>query len=483
MLAVAGALAGALCALPATISTAWAQTNLPARTFGTYLTPFAAFSPWYMQPVAPVLGTFAIPTSTYYPTVAEGTWSTGVFKALTTDPTVTVYPPVGNTNGIWDPDAEAYRQTVVIPRWPANVAPAAGSDGHADIIDEAMGIVHSFFQLRLDNGTWRAGQYAWAPLGGRGFGEGGHYYQGARAVGVPAIGGVIRKSEVDDGLAYYRHALAISLTFNALSPSTIYIYPATSADNNAATTNTGNIPEGALLMLPPTFDTSTISNLKLRKVAETLKRYGGYVVDRNTGTPFVIYAENGSNFNLMPSGWDNATANELQAIRAALRQVISVGGWVDGNGAPIVPEQRLNILSLRGQWILQRSSPLGTFDTWKQAVVFPFNAADVVQVNYSLRTISAVAWAKPVAGTPYKLTSRCTGGGRLRLALYDNSGAKLYDSGELANGVVASFNWPVGYARVAVYAYSGAAGTQSTVSGSLVSDAPLTSTSGRTLMK
>ncbi|MBB3195012.1 Atrophin-1 multi-domain protein [Roseateles terrae] len=461
---------------------ALAQTA-PARVFGTYDTPFAAFSPWYMQPVAPVLGDFSIPTSNYYPTVAEGTWSTGVFKALSSDPSVTVYPLVGNTSGIWDPDAEGYRPTVVIPRWPANVVPASGSDGHADIIDEAMGIVHSFFQLRLENGTWRASQYAWAPLAGRGFGEGGHYYQGARAVGVPAIGGVIRKAEVNDGLGWYRHALAISLTYNALSAATTYIYPATSADSNAATTNTGGIPQGSLLMLPPTFDTSTLTNLKLRKVAETLKRYGGYVVDRNYGTPFVIYAENGSNFNLMPNGWDNTTANELQAVRAALRQVMSVSGWVDGNGVSIIPEQRLNILSLRGQWNLQRSSPLGTFDTWKQAVVFPATAVDVIQVNYSLRTISNVAWAKPVAGTPYKLTARTSGGGRLRLALYDNSGSKLYDSGELSDGNVASFSWPANYGRVAVYAYSGNAGTTSSVGGTLISDAPLTPMSGKTLMK
>ncbi|OWQ93954.1 Atrophin-1 multi-domain protein [Roseateles aquatilis] len=461
-----------------------APPTVPAPAYGTFGAPFAAYSPWNLLPVDPVLGSFVIPTSQYYPTLAEGTWSTGAFKAAVTDTAVTVYPLAGQ-QGVWDPDMEAYRPTVTIPRWPAGVMPASGSDGHADIVDEAMGIVHSFFQLRQDTGgQWRAAQYAWAPLAGRGFGEPAHYYMGARAVGVPAIGGIIRKSEIDDGLPYYRHALAMSLTFNGLSAATPYIFPATSADANAASTNTGGIPQGALVMLPPDFDTSSIQSLKLRKVAETLKRYGAYVVDRNTGTPYVIYVENGSNFNLMPGGWDNETATQLDRIRQALRQVTNVSGWQDGNGQPVIPEQRLNLLSMRGQWSPQRGSPIGVFDTWKQAVVFPAASADVVQVNYSSRVISSVAWAKPVAGVSYRLTARATGGGRLKLQLYSSAGARLFDSGELADGASVDFAWPDGAAlRTALYAYSGAAGTQSTVGGTLISNQPLTQTSGKVLMK
>ncbi|UXH79493.1 Atrophin-1 multi-domain protein [Roseateles amylovorans] len=475
-----------LCALALAASTLLiampAQSQTAPPVWGSFETPFAAHSPWNMRPVTPVLGTATVPTSQYYPTLAEGTWSTGVFRALTTDPAVTVYPLTG-ASGVWDPDMESNRASVTIPRWPAGVTPSTGSDGHADIIDADMGIVHSFFRLKLDNGVWRAAQYAWAPLLGRGFGEPGHYYQGARAVGVPAIGGVIRRHEVDDGLPYYRHALAMSLTYNGLSGTPSYIFPATSADATAATQNTGAIPQGALLMLPADYDTSTIQNLKLRKVAETLKRYGGYAVDRNTGTPFVIYVENGSNFKLMGATWDNETASQLERMRAALRQVVSVSGWLDGNGQPLIPEQRLNLLSMRGQWYLQRSSPLGIYETWKQAVVFPATATDVVQVNYSARTISNVIWAAPVAGQPYRLTSRSTGGGRLKLALFDNAGVKLYESPELANEEVADFNWPAGQARVAVYAYSGSTGVQSTVGGTLISNQPLTEMSGKILMK
>ena len=56
--------------------------------------------------------------------------------------------------------------------------------------------------------------------------------------------------------------------------------------------NSGQTPEGALLMLPQSFDIDKTRNATLKKVAKTLKTYGAYVVDRNHGTPFAIYFEN-----------------------------------------------------------------------------------------------------------------------------------------------------------------------------------------------
>src|SRR5690606_36727540 len=107
---------------------------------------------------------------------------------------------------------------------------------------------------------------------------------------------LIRKHEIDNGDSMYRHALAMSLSFNALSPNPTYGFPATSADTNAARENSGRIPEGALMMLPPSYDTQKIVTPALRKVAETLKTYRAYVVDRNFGTPYFIYVENGAGF-------------------------------------------------------------------------------------------------------------------------------------------------------------------------------------------
>lgn len=108
-----------------------------------------------------------------------------------------------------------------------------------------------------------------------------------------------------------------------------------------------SIPYGSLMMLPPDFPENQ-SNLDLRKVVKTLKMYGAYVVDRNVGTPFVIYVENYTSatippFNLHKNGtgttewnkWDNVVANWLVQIQHALRVVKSADDWIDGNGDSI----------------------------------------------------------------------------------------------------------------------------------------------------
>lgn len=436
-----------------------------ATTWGGYQKPFAATSPWNSKPLTPTFGDFVIPTSTYSPGVAGGEWSTGVFLANASDTPVTV-TGLPNTQGLWDPDAESFHD-VTIPRWPADVVAAAASDGHADIVDPVTGIVHSFWQLKKIEGKWVAAQYAWTRLDGRGWGDPAHYFQGARAAGVPTAAGLIRKHEVKDGDSMYRHALAMSLTFNALSPNPTYVFPATSADTNAATANTGKIPEGALLMLPPSYDTAKIANPDLRKVAETLKTYGAYVVDRNFGTPFFIYVENGAGFDLHKGGWDKSVADDLERMRHALRQVVSVQGWVDGNNQPVVPQKKMNLLSMRGPWQIQEGTTAGVFDTWQQAVVFPASSQRVVQVNYSSRGLHTVNWAAPESGKNYRVKAVTSGGAKLRLQVRDPSGLPLYfDSGELGNGESKNFAWPAKSAIVTVYAISGV-GAPSTVRGEL----------------
>lgn len=437
-----------------------------AAEWGTFSKPFAADSFWNSRPVNPVLGTFEIPSSEYSPSVASGAYSTGVFLSGPDDSAVTVTGLPGS-KGLWNPDSESYHD-VTIPRWPAGVIPASGNDGHADIVDPVAGMIHSFYKLQQLDGKWVAAQYAWSDLKGRGWGDPAHYFQGARAAGVPTSAGLIRTHEIDDGDRLYRHALAMSLTFNALSPDPTYIFPATSADANAAASNTGSIPEGALMMLPASFNTDSIASPALRKVAETLKVYGGYVVDRNQGTPFVIYVENGSGFNLHAGGWSDNVADDLDRIRTALRQVVAADAWVDGEGRAFDVNKNLNILSMRGNWNLQSGTTRGVYDTWRQAVVFPATPNRTVQVNYSNRVISSVLWATPVVGKTYKLTAVSTGGGLLRLRIYDKSSKTyVYDSGELKNGESSQFVWQAANFASVLYATSGI-NEASSVSGELV---------------
>ena len=443
--------------------------------WGTFDRPFAADSPWNSVPQIPVFGSATIPTSLYYPAVSSGNYSTQAFLAADTDPAVTVR---GTTDsGVWDPDAEVYRSKIVIPHWPAGVTPATGSDGHAEIVDLSTGLVHSFWQLKLVSGKWQAQQYAWTALAGRGFGDPSHYMQGARSSGTSTLGGLIRTAEISDGDSVYRHALAMSLTNNALASSPAYIFPATSNDSDAATANSGSIPLGALVMLPPTFDADSIANTDLRKVANTLKRSGAYVVDRNSGTPFMIYVENGNDFSLMKNGWDSAVANDLDRIRAALRQVVAVSGWLDGDGnANTGFNTNQNLLSMRGFWYQTVGTTPGTFDTWKQSVVFPTVVGGIEQVNAGGRAFSGVNWAQPTVGTTYRLVAKATGGASLRVMIRSRStGLTFVDSGLLVNGQTFDFLWPVADAVVVTDVVNSSTGVAGSASANLFAVAGATS--------
>lgn len=427
----------------------YSHSALSETDYGSYQHPYAANSLWNSRPVNPVFGTFIIPKSSYFPSIAPGAYSTGVFLASPADKPMTVVGR-GSTDtapvGVADPDNGPNR-VVTIPRWPAEVLPASGSDGHADIVDPVTKIVHSFWQLKQIDGRWTAALYSWSDLAGTGWGDPAHYYQGARAAGIPASAGLIRKHEIKDGLPWYTHALAMSLTYNALSNGSsgpAYVFPATSSDNSPSK-NTGAVPEGALLMLPPTFDSSAIVNDDLKKVVETLKRYGAYVVDRNDGTPFVIYVENGSGFNLMPRGWDNKIASQLDLIRANLRQVVSAKDWVDASGNSVIPaikaQQKMNILSMRGPWHKQSGTAAAKYDSARQRLVFDATTTRTVQINAGNTGLTRVKWAVPAEGARMKFTVLATGGATLRLQI-KSDGTTTYDSKDLANGQSVHITWP-----------------------------------------
>lgn len=450
-----------------TSATARLTVNASVSIAATSARPYGDQSPWNSRPTQFTLGTFVVPTSSYYPSIEEGTWSTGAFVASVSDPSVTVKGPSDGVD-LWIPDAEQTNAQIIVPHWPAGVVPATGADGHADIIDPATNRIHSFYQLRQVDGQWRASSYTWTALDGRGFGTPAQYQQGSRAAGVPASAGLIRSAEVNDGLPVYHHALAMSMTYNALSRNPTYTFPATNADGNAQTTNAGVIPEGALVMLPASFDLSQIANPKLLKVARTLQSFGAYVVDRNDGTPFEIYVENGANFGLYPNGFDTAIAGQLDTIRAALRQVVSTTQSVDATGAIFTPEHRLNLLSMRGYWYMTQGTAPGVFDTLQQAVVFPASGVQTTQISTG-RNMPAVFGA-PVAGQPYTLVVKATGKATMKVDLLAN-GYVVYTTGVLADGATVTFNWPAVVVVANVWTYSAVTGG-GTVGGTLTAVNP-----------
>jgi hypothetical protein len=438
-----------------------AQTQYDsANNWGTYYKLFAVDSPWNSRPLRPLLGTEPLQKPLYNPTwvpvVGSGALSLEVFKADADDAPMVVHgrPGVG---GIADPDSGGYRSYITMPRWPAGVTPASGGDGHCDIVDTVTGIVHSFYQLKYIGGQWTASMYSWSRVDGRGWGDPEHWSQGARASGVPPSGGLIRKHEIADGAAYYNHALAMSLPAHTLAngitaPS--YIYPATVADNFAAA-NTGKIPLGARLMLPDSFDTSKLTTAALRKVANTLKRHGAYVVDSNYDTAFSIYVENGANYSLMPNGWDENIVRGLELIRGALRQVVDAEEWVDGDGKSKAGPAKTGLLSMRGVWLEAGGTAAGRgkFDSWQQAIVFPNTATKLTQVNYT-NGWSGVSWGKPKHNADMRFAAVTTNGARIRIKIMNGAFVE-FDSGFLNNGVSVTFKWPAKTTSIVLAAESG----------------------------
>lgn len=414
---------------------------LSGTVWGTFKRPFAANSLWNSYPENPELGSYSLPPTgtNYFPSIGPGAFSSQMFLAEPNDTPKTIFGP--NGGNITVQDEQRGIKSITIPHWPAATIGATGSDGHADVIDEAAGIVHSFYQLKkAADGTFSASLYAWSPLRGSGWGDPAHYYQGARAAAVSTTGGMIRTHEIDDGDSQYRHALAMTLDGSALKAG--YIFPATAEDGNAATNYKGGIPMGSLLLLPSNFDASAIKNAKLKKVVETLKTYGARVIDQNYGTPFAIFVENGSGFSLMPNGWDNAVAADLTKIAAALRPLAKENAYIDGDGRRFLPNRNLNLLSTRGPWQLASGPALGLFESWKQAVTFPAGAAKVTQFNSASTAISKTTWAPWKAGQNYTFTVHATGGGMARLELKKAGYVTAYSTKDLGDGESATFPVP-----------------------------------------
>lgn len=411
-------------------------------TFGTYLKPFSEDSPWNVFPINPTLGTYSLPTNVYNPIITAGEFSTGVFLATSAHSPMTVYPLSGKT-GVWEPDSARNLPTVTLPHWPTDTVPATGTDGHCDIVDETTGIIHSFWQLKIQNNRWCAAQYAWAKIDGRGFGDPCHYYQGARAAGVPTMAGLIRKHEANDGDVMYRHALCMSLPYEALGSS--YICPATSTDNDAASTNTGGIHDGSLLILPPNYDTSGIANVALKKVAETLKVYGAYVVDRNYGTPYFIYVEEGAGVSIAASGTYDPVYTELHRIRTSLRQVTNASAWgvTKEASTPLIPKPGQNLLSLRGTWTPRSGSAVATYNPIDNSLDFPAGP-QIVMNNSDGLGLNKVLWSRLNIGDKVRFSVSATDGGLGRMQVMSGN-TLVHDTSALGDGGSDEFILPTGF--------------------------------------
>ena len=195
------------------------------------------------------------------------------------------------------------------------------SDAHLHIVDPDHRYVFEMWKAkRINSNTISVWGYTKNDLYGSGVGQGGE-----RAYGGSALGGLIRKGEINNGI---NHALSMAVPSSKLRCCSA-VWPATQVDGNAATAYKGSIPMGQLVALPSNIDINSLGlSSKARKIAEALQNYGAYVVD--AAGDFGFSAETGA-----ASDFNYSIDEELNILRKYLRCVnnnssTTIGGGVIG---------------------------------------------------------------------------------------------------------------------------------------------------------
>jgi hypothetical protein len=190
---------------------------------------------------------------------------------------------------------------------PEGATPSAGMDGQIVIWDPRAGIEYAFWQFARD----AEGNYT-ATNGYRYPTTAGHYGRFAdglagRGAGLPYLGGLVRKWEIEQGRI--DHALAFAYD----TPSAAFVFPASKSDGGLLDGLGGTeLPEGTRLQLDPTatetdYDAWGLS-APAKIIARALQVYGMYVVDCSGSSK--IFLEDRTT-----AGWDaTITRNLVSAI-------------------------------------------------------------------------------------------------------------------------------------------------------------------------
>ena len=399
--------------------------------------PFAEDSLWKSRLISPIFDENLSLKALNPPIIHEGAFSSSIYMTNADDPKVKIYGV--NNQPIQNPDSNSKELYIELPHWPSGVEGASGTDGHADIIDLENKRIYSFWKLRTNNGRWEAASFAWMPLNGSGWPDPAHYYQGVRAVSTPVTAGIIRKHEGCQSSDPIMHALALSLPRESLSSANPYVFPATTSDFNYKL-NKGNVPEGSLLMLPNSFDSTSVENKLLSKVIEALKVYGAYVVDRNDSTSFAIYVENGSNIE-DSCKWSNSRYSKiLDDIRRNLRVVKGADVVLDAKGRQVSINKNLNLLSFRGPWYKTNQSSNWLFQTFTQKLELKTNKPNEIFTSTSNSLLKVVNWAIPNVGDQYELENTSCKGVDVKLIVVDSEDGKQ-EYGFVSPSQKISFYW------------------------------------------
>ncbi|MEZ4502015.1 MAG: hypothetical protein R3C39_05285 [Dehalococcoidia bacterium] len=309
-----------------TPTAAAAQPYSPAPgTRDPFLWPFASSSPW----------NFPIGSGAQYASdsnamsqqlrsrggsINSSVWSHPVYLASSSDPLRRII-----VNG----------ETYATVRIPNNAEPSrptlaelSSSDSHLHIVQPDHRTLYEMYATKPDGGDFVARRAETIDLLGSGIASSRGATIGTRAYGGSAIGGLLRRWEIEAG--EIRHALAFALDTSLLKQGPVW--PATVEDRTADSSYSGTIPMGTLLALPANVD---INSLGLsgngRMLARALQDYGGYVVDAARGG-VTLYAEPSADSLL------GSMRSDFDKLVPLLRPVVNNSqSSVGGGGTPRAP--------------------------------------------------------------------------------------------------------------------------------------------------
>jgi hypothetical protein len=259
-----------------------------------------------------------------------------------TDPMVTVNPSSNSSNG-------GLPVSLPLPNGEFETHATGAGDSEVVIYDRHQ---DEIFELRKWN--WNGGSpeserlWQW-DIRGLGHGTTQGEVLGASASGTAGLFGVLRGWEANQSGQRIGHALQMVVPRVGDCPhllSTTIVYPATNADwdSGAAENNSGGVPYGALFAIPPESSGGpNLDSLGLsepgRRLAETLRDYGAYVVDGTGCSTVALRADQEVNDSIRQQMVDDS-AKFYQYMRIVKNN--SANQSVAGGGNPLAPNTAID---------------------------------------------------------------------------------------------------------------------------------------------
>ncbi len=216
-------------------------------------------------------------------------------------------------------------------------------DGVVVIYDKVAQVPHQIRQYDWNNGNPVGGQYKTWDIKGLGHGTRMGDRVGTSAAGVAAMFGILRGVEINDPGRKIQHALQMVLPRKSGDCGMILSrkvqLPAVSGDGsmNSGSNNTGNVPYGALLALPPESkggpDLDTLGLTPRGKILATaVREYGIYAVDGGA-----CNALRADQYVTNPAELRTALSKIYPHIRMVLNNDNVLTTATAGGGAPLAP--------------------------------------------------------------------------------------------------------------------------------------------------